>query len=182
MKKIKNNKGITLIALIITIILLLILAIVTISAVNEGNLFAHANNAARTYSERAEEENTLLSNYVSYIEEYSNKSKSENQNKWAERGITNVQIGEDKKYYCADTGNGTSYCIYLTENGDIYAGTNVDGEFLQWESAIIDTDCTFSTSNRMEEGSEYYIFNGESIEIHFNGPSRTFTATLQDTQ
>ena len=46
----KEQKGITLIALIITIVVLLILAVVTISAVNEGSIFAHANNAATRYS------------------------------------------------------------------------------------------------------------------------------------
>ena len=51
--KIKQNKAITLIALIITIIVLLILAVVTISAVNEGSIFAHANNAATRYKEEA---------------------------------------------------------------------------------------------------------------------------------
>ncbi len=56
----KENKGITLVALIITIIILLILAVVTISAVNEGSLFAHANNAATLYQERQAEENRIL--------------------------------------------------------------------------------------------------------------------------
>jgi len=66
----KENKGITLIALIITIILLLILAIVTISAVNEGNLFAHANNAATKYQEEAELENTKITEWISKMEQY----------------------------------------------------------------------------------------------------------------
>ena len=60
----KENKGITLIALIITIIVLLILAVVTISAVNEGSIFAHANNAATRYNAAATEENSLLTNYL----------------------------------------------------------------------------------------------------------------------
>ena len=70
MKKIKNNKGITLIALIITIILLLILAVVTISAVNEGNLFAHANNAATRYQKESELENTKIAEWLTKMEQY----------------------------------------------------------------------------------------------------------------
>ena len=69
----KDNKGITLVALIITIIVLLILAVVTISAVNEGSLFAHANNAATAYSQKAEEENTLISNYLNMLKEHENE-------------------------------------------------------------------------------------------------------------
>ncbi len=66
----KKNKGITLVALIITIIVLLILAVVTISAVNEGSLFAHANNAATLYQERQEEENTIIAGYLSKLKEH----------------------------------------------------------------------------------------------------------------
>jgi len=75
MKKFKDQKGITLIALIITIILLLILAIVTISAVNEGNLFAHANNAATKYQEEAKLENTKITEWVSKMEQYDSSSE-----------------------------------------------------------------------------------------------------------
>ncbi len=70
MKRIKKEEGITLVALIITIIVLLILAVVTISAVNEGSLFSHANNAATTYSEKATEENALISDYITKIEQH----------------------------------------------------------------------------------------------------------------
>ena len=63
----KTQKGITLIALIITIIVLLILAVVTISAVNEGSIFAHANNAATRYSQEAERENALIHNLLGIL-------------------------------------------------------------------------------------------------------------------
>ena len=66
----KENKGITLIALIITIIVLLILAVVTITAVNEGNIFAHANNAATKWNAAATEENTMISNYLTEMEKH----------------------------------------------------------------------------------------------------------------
>ena len=50
----KNNKGITLIALIITIIVLLILAAVTISAIKgEDSLIAKAGQAGNLYNEKA---------------------------------------------------------------------------------------------------------------------------------
>ena len=73
MKVLKGNNAITLIALIITIILLLILAIVTISAVNEGNLFAHANNAVTKWNDETAKENVLISNYIAYMEKYAKK-------------------------------------------------------------------------------------------------------------
>ena len=63
----KENNGITLIALIITIIVLLILAVVTISAVNEGGIFAHANNAATKYNAAATEENVKIAELISNV-------------------------------------------------------------------------------------------------------------------
>ena len=63
----KEQKGTTLIALIITIVVLLILAVVTISAVNEGSIFAHANNAATRYSQEAERENALIHNLLGIL-------------------------------------------------------------------------------------------------------------------
>ena len=49
MKKIKLEKGITLIALIITIVVLLIIAVVTIGAVQESSIITHAQNAKERY-------------------------------------------------------------------------------------------------------------------------------------
>ncbi len=57
----KWTKDITLVALIVSIIILLILSGVTIQSVNEGNLFAHVNNAVTKYSSSAELENTKVS-------------------------------------------------------------------------------------------------------------------------
>ncbi len=188
MKKIKNfdsvkyyktKNGITLVALIITIIMLLILAVVTIAAVNEGNLFAHSNNAVTQYNSASFEENSLISKYISMIEQHDSEEDIET-GKWRERNITNVQIGANKKYYCADIGNGTSYCIYLTENGDAYIGETMnDQEYDKWTTDEIDSSCNFTTANRMQKGSEYYLFNGDSIEIHLENPTRDFTVTLQ---
>ncbi len=73
----RKDKGITLVALIITIIVLLILAVVTISAVNEGSLFLHANNAATAYSEKASEENALITDYSKELSKYDVGSKDD---------------------------------------------------------------------------------------------------------
>ena len=72
----KKEKGITLVALIITIIVLLILAVVTISAVNEGSLFAHSNNAAAAYSAAQEKENTMIFNYLAELDKHNNQDKN----------------------------------------------------------------------------------------------------------
>ena len=59
-EKLKEGKGITLIALIITIIILLILAIVTVRAVTENGIIAHAKNAKEITEDKNAEEKVKL--------------------------------------------------------------------------------------------------------------------------
>lgn len=56
MKKLKKEKGITLVALIITIVVLLILAIVAIGAVRDSKIITHAQNAGDSYTISQEKE------------------------------------------------------------------------------------------------------------------------------
>ena len=59
-EKIKNSKGITLIALIITIIILVILAAVSIRAVTNMGIVGHAINGTQEYAREAKAENEML--------------------------------------------------------------------------------------------------------------------------
>ncbi len=64
-----KNKGITLIALVITIIILLILAGAAVSiGLNENGIFEKANEAKESWNTKVAEENSILNNYISYIE------------------------------------------------------------------------------------------------------------------
>ena len=60
----KEQKGITLIALIITIIILLILAVVAISVVNGNGILNHAQNAKIEYSQAQTNEQATLDGYL----------------------------------------------------------------------------------------------------------------------
>ena len=55
----KNERGITLIALVITIIVMLILVTVTIRVATDGNLFTHASNAVKDTKTAIRGENAL---------------------------------------------------------------------------------------------------------------------------
>ena len=74
-QKLKEHKGITLIALIITIIVLLILAVVAISAVNGNGILNHAQNAKTKYSEAQTNEQARLDEYSEYLDTESSKIK-----------------------------------------------------------------------------------------------------------
>ena len=67
MRKTKEQKGITLIALIITIIVLLLLAVVAISAVQDDGIINYAKNAREDYGKAGVNENTILEGYLDKI-------------------------------------------------------------------------------------------------------------------
>lgn len=76
----RQEKGITLVALIITIIVLVILAAVSIAAVYQSNIVGYAVNGAQNYATEAGKENKILENTaaimsstVSAIESIMNK-------------------------------------------------------------------------------------------------------------
>ena len=56
MKKLKEQKGITLMALIITIIVLVILAMVTISEVRDGGMIEYTENSIGRYKKEQDKE------------------------------------------------------------------------------------------------------------------------------
>ena len=65
MRKTKEQKGITLVALIITIVVLLILAVTAIGALQESGIILHTQNAARDYNEAQGNENSAIQGYDS---------------------------------------------------------------------------------------------------------------------
>ncbi len=67
-RKLKKQKGITLVALIITIIVLLILAMVAISVVRGNGILNHAQNAKSAYVSSQDNESTTLNSYMNYID------------------------------------------------------------------------------------------------------------------
>ena len=70
-----NEKAITLIALIITVIILVILAAVSIRTVYNMGIVGHAINGTAEYVEAAKNENKMMSDTASYIEEVLGKIK-----------------------------------------------------------------------------------------------------------
>ncbi len=61
----KEQKGITLVALVITIIVMLILVVVTVTLANQnGGLFQTARNAANGTANAAQEEQNLADGYI----------------------------------------------------------------------------------------------------------------------
>ena len=70
MKRLKSQKGITLVALVITIIVLLILAVVAIGAVRDSGVIGHAQNSADKYNTERDKEESMLGEYEDEISKY----------------------------------------------------------------------------------------------------------------
>ena len=74
MKILKQNKGITLIALVVTIIVLLILAGVSLSMVfNQEGIFNRAGNAANKWNAATTNESNYLNNFGETFDNYATR-------------------------------------------------------------------------------------------------------------
>ncbi len=145
----KRNSGITLVALIITIIVLLILAVVTISAVNEGSLFSYVNNAAEGYSKAQEEENTIISTYLTKMEKYNSENDI-----WKKRGLDTSIPGIIGTTY-SFSGPITSVTDNSKECIDINIILNSDGS-MNWGRKFI--------QNEENIGNDYDIISCQDID------------------
>ena len=77
MKKTREQRGITLIALIITIVVLLILAVVAINSIQNDGIISKAEGATNKYNESVGNEATQLQNYVDVLNQYVGGSEND---------------------------------------------------------------------------------------------------------
>ena len=70
MKKNKQEKGITLIALIITIVILLILAVVTVASIQNDEMLGHAADAGSAYNKAQKDEVETLGQHKETLNKY----------------------------------------------------------------------------------------------------------------
>ena len=130
MKKIKTNKGITLVALVITIIVLLILAVVSISIVINQGIIDKSQDAANTHQKEAEQE-AIQIGYSEYLnDKYSGTTPLE------------LKVADAKT-----EGNETKgWSVEFSKTGNIYSVSSdgksieLDTVQMEWKSAETITD------------------------------------------
>ncbi|OKZ73433.1 MAG: hypothetical protein BHW00_08430 [Clostridium sp. 26_22] len=91
----KNEVGITLVALIVTIIILLILAGISIQGLTQTGLFEKANQAKKEIENSQEEENIILESYENKIDEIVDSSTRENNSALQQPNSQNTMSGEE---------------------------------------------------------------------------------------
>ena len=96
----KENKGITLIALIITIVIMLILVAVSVNVLINSNIIGQAEKAAKGYKTAYEQEQTRIDELM---EEWNRLEQDQCAHTWGEENIT-------KAATCTETGTKTRTC------------------------------------------------------------------------
>ena len=98
--RLKENKGITLVALIITIIILLILAAVTIMSITGDGIISKSRQAKTDYEKGKEQEEVLLSEYLSKMDEIASGEKAIT---WTENGNGTYTSSDGRTVQRGDT-------------------------------------------------------------------------------
>ena len=165
-EKIKNTKGITLVALIITIIVLLILAVVAITSISNSNIIKHAQNGRDAYDHAKENEQSTLTEYEKYLDD-NNPNKNESPTEYPFVG----------KMYYGEKNEERAVWVYVIENGasgyslKYYTGThNLENNTYTFSSSRSDT-CKIISKNNSEFKSyfeEKYGNSDKGDPIDFN--------------
>lgn len=159
-KKIKKEKGITLIALVITIIVLLILAGVTIATLTGNNGILTKANEAKTNNtdSEASEQFSLLAN--EWIIEKSTGDKTLEkflEEKRKEEQLSEVKDNGDGSYTIKQNG----YQTIIDQNGKIGSVFNPE----EWDKTAASEDCfIWGSDTEGEEGYDVVVGYTQNIE------------------
>ena len=135
MKKLKKQKGITLIALVITIIILLILAGISIAGLTQTGLFTKAKEAKQNTLDAQLKENTTLNEYDELIAKYgslegqpiTNVDTSKTNPEGAKpKGVTVIEGDATKGIVIKDSNNNEWVWVEVPKN--ITEGKTTDAE------------------------------------------------------
>ena len=157
MKKLKMNKGITLIALIITIIVLLILAVVAISAVKGDGIISHAKNAKAQYSGEQANEQDVLSGYELMLAQETGNAWKQEKTKVI-KGNTTLNVGDTITNF---TAGGKAWQVLGAENGKLLLTTTeyVVTSKTMSESELVWDKATSSYKNAEDELNKICVDN-----------------------
>ncbi len=161
-KRLKNENGITLIALVITIIILLILAGITINTISNTGLFSKAEMAKKEYQKATVDEQIELFKYeLEFDKNETLKSKMIKAGLIDEKEINSnglAKINNNENFLALSSYNGLQKLCDESESGNIFTGKTI--------YLINDIDCGASY-----DGNTGELLSGESFEPikEFNG-------------
>ena len=159
MKRTKEQKGITLIALIITIVVLMVLAAVAISSIQNDGIIGHAQNATNKFTEEQQKEQDMLNYYELVL-----SGKAWTQNKTTvSRGTDTFKVGE--KVTLKATGDTTAVA---------YSAGDYTGDWVVLGAKygkLLLVSATNVKNNVGLYGANGGTYNGTTYEAgYYNGP------------
>ena len=170
MKKLKQQKGITLVALIVTIIILLILAGISIAGLTQTGLFTKAKEAKQNTIDAQLKENTILNEYDELIAKY---GSSEGQ------PITNVDTsktnpeGAKPKGATVIEGDATKGIVIKDSNDNEWVWVEVPKDITEGKTADAEIETALQTyagdyrEGRTGQGcnwtDEWYAMDGSNL-------------------
>ena len=169
MRRTKEQKGITLIALIITIVVLLILAVVAINSIQNDGIISKAEASANKYNESVQNEADQLQNYLDYLEEHSGNPKTYaaytvGQEVKVMADVEQDGIEEEHRFYVMEDSDTTKETVVLLAKGNIDTQTFLqDGEL---------NPIAFSSTGYWGDGNGFAAYDnleesGEPDETHY---------------
>ena len=170
-QKIKNNKGITLIALVLTIIILIILAGISISILTgQDGLITKAKQGAQNYQNSAVEEQAMLNTIGAYTGGIYTAPDRNNGGTGSET-VTANQGGTGKVYYL---GTGTTFDIPTLLPDIDYTQLTADN-FIVGISSKSSASASYTPSGTSKQT---YTATGTALSITKSYNSSTGTLTL----
>ena len=147
----KENTGITLIALIITIVIMLILVAVSVNVLINSNIIGQAEKAAKGYKTAYEQEQTRIDELM---EEWNRLEQDQCAHTWGEENIT-------KAATCTETGTKTRTC---TKCGKVETVT-----IQALGHNYVSGKCTRCNENEPKETAKPGIRTDKTLEYESNG-------------
>ena len=147
----KENTGITLIALIITIVIMLILVAVSVNIIINSNIIGQAEKAAKGYKTAYEQEQTRIDELM---EEWNRLEQDQCAHTWGEEKIT-------KAATCTETGTKTRTC---TKCGKVETLT-----IQALGHNYVSGKCTRCNENEPKETAKPGIRTDKTLEYESNG-------------
>ena len=171
----EENKGITLIALVITIIVLLILAGAAVSILlDREGLFEKANEAKSSWNSKVEEENSTVSDYMSYLDQYMEITPPSG---WEvvshQTSYTGCYIDKDGDYN-PETGTGIDGIIFVDYLVDeLKSGEWADMEEYKWSGAYdLSTKMIGRVALTEDRVKDYFISEQPVVDARFDSNPR----------
>ena len=172
----KEQKGITLVALVITVIVLLILSATAITQFLRSNIIAKAQDSQENYGQASLNEENTIKEYEEFINGYGNNGGgSETKNPWENAGLTEGLVVYDAGYMTNSDNplgwenvslqvykNGTLSFAYTYGENTYTGSTTIENCTVTANAIVVNT----WTGGNITDSHNFYFIGGGSCIVN----------------